>query len=102
MPATSESPKRKRSTFRRWISRGFIVWAIVSTSWLANSVRTQGVDASLLKSTTTVFVVDQGTCLEFSPAKKQADTGLIFLSGGGIAAEAYAPLLHPIAETGYP
>jgi hypothetical protein len=102
MPATPESSKRKRSTIHRWISRGFIVWAIFATAWLANSVRTQGVDASFLKNSATVSVVDQGTRLEFLPTRQQDDTGLIFFCGSGIAAEAYAPLLRPIAETGYP
>lgn len=101
MTENSGTSKRKPSTIHRWVRRGFLTWAVVSTAWLANSVRTQGVDPALLKSSSTVVVVDGVTALEFLPTKTQGETGLIFFCGSGIAAEAYAPLLHPIAESGY-
>jgi len=101
-PATCTTTKRKPSPVRRWVRRGFIIWAIVSTSWLANSVRTQGVDPSLLEHSTGVSVVDDGTSIEFRPTTPESDTALVFICGSGIAAEAYAPLLRPIAEGGYP
>ncbi len=93
--------KRKLSTIRRWVRYGFISWAIVSTAWLANSVRTQGVDAALLKSNANVAVFDNHDWMEFRPSSQNQSAGLIFVCGSGIAAEAYAPLLRPIAESGY-
>ncbi len=111
-PEVSQSKESspQESTFKRvhrWIQRAFFLWAVVSTLWLANSVRTQGVDPAMLRSTPQVEVVHRTTTLEFLPTEsKQREskqrTALIFLCGSGIAAEAYAPLLRPIADKGYP
>lgn len=87
---------------RRWLRLGFILWAILSTSWLANSVRTRGVDAATLASNQAVTVVSDAAGLAFLPASPRGRTALVFICGGGIAAEAYAPLLRPIAEEGFP
>lgn len=92
---------RRPSLIRRWIRRGFLAWAVVSTIWLANSVRTQGVDPSLLKNSSAVSVAENSGVLEFYPTSNQRRAGLIFLFGSGIAAEAYAPLLRPVAEKGF-
>jgi pimeloyl-ACP methyl ester carboxylesterase len=96
-----EASKRPFATARRWIRRAFILWAIVSTLYLVNSFRTQGVDAAVLKSNQEVEVVSTSERLEFQPVKHN-DAGLIFLCGSGVSAEAYAPLLRPLAELGYP
>lgn len=71
-------------------------------SWLADSVRTRGVDEDTLRSSPSISVVDQAATLAFVPASSDGDTALIFICGSGIAAAAYAPLLRPIAEAGYP
>ncbi|HEU4329364.1 MAG TPA: alpha/beta hydrolase [Roseiflexaceae bacterium] len=87
-------------TFRRWIHRAFLIWALFATVWLANSVRTQGVGEALLQSSPTIAVVDADTTLGFVPTAARGTTGLVFICGSGIDAEAYAPLLRPIAEAG--
>jgi pimeloyl-ACP methyl ester carboxylesterase len=46
--------------------------------------------------------VDQAATLAFLPASSDGKTALIFICGSGISAYAYAPLLRPIAEAGYP
>lgn len=93
--------KQKRSAFRRWLHRGFIAWAIVSTLWLLNSYRTQGVAQALFDSDARVSVQSSSESLCFWPAAAKA-TGLVFIVGAGVAAEAYAPLLRPLAESGHP
>ena len=93
--------KRKPSTVRRWIHRAFLTWAIVSTLWLANSVRTQGIDAATLRNSPKVSVADRKFILEFVPVTANRTTALIFICGSGVSAHAYAPLLRPIAEDGY-
>lgn len=100
---TAEAAKRTRKQFgfRRWIRRGFLVWAVVSTSWLANSFRTRGVDEAILRSSASVSVEDGATMLTFRPTSS-GTTALVFICGGGVTAAAYAPLLRPIAEAGYP
>lgn len=45
MSAVAPDLPPKRSTARRWISRGFLAWAVFSSIWLANSYRTQGDEA---------------------------------------------------------
>jgi hypothetical protein len=94
--------KRKPSSVHRWVRRAFFLWAIASTAWMANSVRTRGVDDSTLASTAAVTVTDSPDTLTFIPASTARRTGLIFFCGSGIAAQAYAPLLRPIADAGYP
>jgi pimeloyl-ACP methyl ester carboxylesterase len=71
-------------------------------SWLTNSIRTRGVDEDTLRSSTSISVVDQAASLAFVPASSDSQTALIFICGSGISAAAYAPLLRPIAEAGYP
>jgi pimeloyl-ACP methyl ester carboxylesterase len=71
-------------------------------SWLADSVRTRGVDENTLRSNRRVSVLNDATSLTFVPASTSGHTGLVFICGSGIAAEAYAPLLRPVAEEGYP
>jgi pimeloyl-ACP methyl ester carboxylesterase len=87
---------------RQWIRLAFLLWAIVSMSWLANSMRTRGVAEELLRSSGNVDVREDATTLEFRPTGASADTALLFICGSGVHAHAYAPLLRPIADAGYP
>lgn len=87
---------------KRWIRILFLSWALFSTLWLANSMWTRGVDPALLRSDEAVKVVDATTFLNFQPVTQTNRTALIFICGSGVAAPAYAPLLHPIAEAGHP
>ncbi|KQZ26217.1 alpha/beta hydrolase [Duganella sp. Root1480D1] len=83
----------KRRTVR-WL---FLAWALVSTGWLANSYRTRGVGPALLAGS-----VDADENL-FLPAHAQGvHSGLVFICGSGVAAEAYVPMLHPVADAGFP
>jgi pimeloyl-ACP methyl ester carboxylesterase len=96
-----DAPPRRKS-IRRWIRLVFLLWAVGSTTWLANSMRTKGVDATLLQSSSTVTVVDGVAALEFVPTAPGTAAGLVFICGAGVGAAAYAPLLRPIADAGYP
>lgn len=93
---------RKHWTLRRWIRVGFVLWALFAMSWLANSVRTRGVDENTLRSNGEVSVLIDATGLTFLPASSNGHAALVFICGSGIAAEAYAPLLRPVAEEGFP
>ncbi len=100
-PMTNEeNPKRKRS-IHWWVRRGFFLWAILSTSWLANTVRTRGVDDALLRSGPEVTVSDGPTALTFLPATPDRQAALVFICGAGIHPHAYAPLLRPVADANY-
>ncbi len=89
------------SRIRKWIRRGFLSWAVVSTCWLANSFRTRGVDENTLQSSPAITVLDHDGTLEFMPVSADRKSALIFICGSGVSASAYAPLLRPIAEAGY-
>ncbi len=102
MSLSTLEPVRRKSTVHRWVQRGFLVWAVVSTTYLANSFRTRGVDPASLTSSSAVSVVEHRETLEFLPTSSEAKPGLIFLCGSGVSAHAYAPLLRPIAEAGFP
>lgn len=100
---TTEPPTKPRARpIRGWIRRGFLLWAVFSLGWLANSVRTQGVPEELLRGTQRVSVVDGPAALEFQPRDSRSEAALIFICGSGIHPHAYAPLLRPIAEAGHP
>ena len=86
----------------RWIRRGFLLWAVIAMLWLANSYRTHGVPNGTLRSSPTISVVDGATMLEFMTTRPSSNPALIFICGSGVSAHAYAPLLRPIAEAGYP
>jgi len=90
-----------KPAWRRWIRRGFLIWAAISTLWLANSYRTRGLTKDVLQSSPTVSVVDAETMLQFIPTSSNSRSGLIFICGSGVSAHAYAPMLRPIAEAGH-
>lgn len=94
------SEKKPRPLWRKCLRGAFILWAATSTGLLINSYRTRGVEPSLLQSNAFVFVSNDEASIQFIPASPKK-SGLIFLSGGGVAAEAYAPLLRPVADAEY-
>jgi hypothetical protein len=92
----------RRSAALRWIRRAFLVWAAASSLWLANSYRTQGVDSRDLREDARVALREDAATLAFRPAAPGAAAALLFFCGSGVAAQAYAPLLRPVAEAGFP
>jgi pimeloyl-ACP methyl ester carboxylesterase len=70
--------------------------------WLLNSYRTRDVARALLTSDAKVTVRNSREALAFLPTSAVRPSGLLFIVGAGVAAEAYAPLLRPVAEKGYP
>ena len=100
MTASPET-KARRARVHRWVRIFFVTWAIVSTSWLANTMRTRGVSDETVRTTPTVSVSDRDDVLEFRPSRGLRGSALIFFCGAGVSAKAYAPLLRPIAEAGY-
>jgi pimeloyl-ACP methyl ester carboxylesterase len=95
-----DNTKRVKPRWRKWVRRAFIIWAVGSTGLLVNSFRTRGVDPGLLQNSASVTVVDAEESLQFLPASPKT-SGVIFVCGGGVSADAYAPLLRPIADAGY-
>ncbi|HUW70190.1 MAG TPA: alpha/beta hydrolase [bacterium] len=75
------------------ITAVFMVWALTPSM-----ARQAALDA--LKSDAAVSVTKDGGSLVFSPAVREASTGLIFYPGGHIDYRAYAPVLNRIAAQG--
>ncbi len=71
---------------------GMIVWATTGT------LEAQEVALNALESTAAVTVT-QDRWIVFEPAT-DAEIGLVFYPGGLVEAEAYAPVLHQIAQSG--
>lgn len=97
---TTKPPTRR--AIHWWVRRFFFAWAIVSTLWVANKMRTRGVSADMLRTSPAVAVREGNGAVEFRPVRTHRGSGLIFFCGAGVSAHAYAPLLRPIAEAGYP
>jgi pimeloyl-ACP methyl ester carboxylesterase len=87
---------------RRWIRRGFVAWATVSTLWLLDSYRTRGVDDAILANDAHVSVRRSDDVLAIVPRSTASRSGLAFIVGAGVAPDAYAPMLRPIAAAGHP
>lgn len=100
--AAHEPSSSKRRGFHWWLRRFFVVWAILSTAWFVNLFRTRGVPDEVLADDDQVMVEHTDETLSFLPRNGSAPSGLGFIIGGGVAAEAYAPLLRPVAARGYP
>lgn len=64
-------------------------------------MRTQGVDSSFLVSDQLISVEDTEVSLNFRPTNSARESALVFLCGAGVAPEAYAPLLRPLATDGF-
>lgn len=102
MNSTPATKPPARRGIHWWVRRFFFVWAIVSTLWVANKMRTRGVADELLHTSSAVTVREGDSTLEFRPVRTQRHSALIFFCGAGVSAHAYAPLLRPIAEAGHP
>jgi pimeloyl-ACP methyl ester carboxylesterase len=92
----------KRHPIRRWIRVGFLLWGTFAFAWMGNTVRTRGVADELLLSTRDVTVAEDASTLAFEPTTPRHSSALVFICGSGVHAHAYAPLLRPIADQGYP
>lgn len=93
--------KPPRSPWRRGLRALMLAWALGSSLWLANSLRTQGLAPAQLQDDARVQVLDAGTALELRPTAGLQPRGLVFFCGSGVGAEAYVPLLRPLAEAGH-
>lgn len=100
MTSTAASHMSRRP-LHRWLRVAVLAWALGASLWLANSLRTQGVPPAMLQSDARVRLLDTGSALALQPAAGLKPRGLIFFCGSGVAAEAYVPLLRPIAEAGH-
>lgn len=87
--------------FDRWLRPALWLGAALALFWLALSMRSPDVEEASLQSDPAVTVRRDGAVLAFLPTQAPRRTALIFICGSNVAAEAYAPLLRPVADAGY-
>lgn len=101
MTKLGTGPKSNRQKRRRRIvATLFSCWSIFVFFVLFNQFRTQVIDPSVFKNGPGIDVSTEGDYLQFRP-KSPKKIGLVFFCGSGVEAEAYAPLLRPIADKGF-
>lgn len=98
--AKKEVAFTKRRRRRKFVAVAFICWGTFVFAVLFNQFRTQKIEPKLLQTSNNVEVSNIDDYLQFSPTLSKK-SGLLFFCGSGVEAEAYAPLLRPIAEKGY-
>jgi len=86
---------------RKIIRTLWIIFGILFLVWMANSYRAQGFDKDILESDSLVTIEETGGFLSFRPNASLQPAGLIFLPGGMVQPEAYAPMARRIAEQGH-
>jgi len=85
----------------KWIRRIWIVAGLGFVVFLVWNTQARGVSPTVFRSTSAVRVIDSGALMQFVPAQHARGAGLIFLPGGMIDPDAYAPFLRAVAESGY-
>ncbi|HSM70925.1 MAG TPA: alpha/beta hydrolase [Anaerolineales bacterium] len=87
--------------FRKILRTLWITFGILFFLWMANSLRAQGFDRSILESDAIITVEETSRFLSFRPHLDKGSTGFIFLPGGLVQPQAYTPMSRTIAEQGY-
>jgi predicted esterase len=87
---------------RKWLRRIWLSCGLAFLALMAWNTQAHGVDPAVLRSSATVRVLVTGALIQFLPAHAALGSGLIFLPGGTIDPDAYAPLLRAVAESGHP
>lgn len=98
------SPAKPRTAFRTWGLRGVLVLSTGLTIVTLVYLRPLGADdvaIAALRSDTTVSVSVSPAQIRLQPASPKR-TGLVFYPGAKVDPRAYARILRPIAEAGYP
>jgi len=82
---------------RQWIRRIWISCGLAFLAFMAWNITAHGVDPGVLRSSATVRVAETRALTQFLPVQAAPGAGLIFLPGGMIDPDAYAPLLRAVA-----
>jgi len=101
--ATNPKPRSLWHRIRRiWATFGVLA-TIVFFGWSAMAYRANSHARELLITTDRVTVVRDAHHWRFTPKMPtSASIGIVFFPGGLVESEAYAPLLHELAASGYP
>lgn len=79
-----------------WVSAGILFFLYMVLSYSA-----RGVNDDVMLSSGDVVVSETATSITFAAAGGEQRAGLVFIPGGMVQPEAYAPLLRAVAEAGH-
>ena len=89
------------SNIHKIIRTVWITFGVLFSLWMVNSFRAQGFDRTILESNQTIIVEKTDQYIHFQPTQSQQPAAFIFLPGGMVAPEAYAPMSRTISEHGF-
>ena len=89
------------ANFHKLIRIIWITFGVLFSLWMINSFRAQGFDRTILESDQTITVEKTDQYIRFQPVENPQPTGFIFLPGGMVSPEAYAPMSRAISEHGF-
>ena len=89
------------SNIHKIIRTVWITFGVLFSLWMVNSFRAQGFDRTILESDQTIIVEKTDQYIRFQPTQSQQPAAFIFLPGGMVAPEAYAPMSRAISEHGF-
>lgn len=89
------------ANFHKIVRIIWVTFGVLFSLWMVNSFRAQGFDRAILESDQTVTVEKTDRYIHFQPNENQQPTGFIFLPGGMVAPEAYAPMSRAMSEHGF-
>ena len=89
------------SNIHKIIRSVWITFGVLFSLWMVNSFRAQGFDQTILESDQTIIVEKTDQYIHFQPTQSQQPAAFIFLPGGMVAPEAYAPMSRTISEHGF-
>ena len=92
----------KRITLRGWIRRVWVTAGLLFTAWLTWNLQARGVPASVYESDPSIEVVSSADFTVFLPRDTTASPGraVVFLPGGLVDPDAYAPIVRALAARG--
>lgn len=93
------SEPRRRLSVRQWIRRIWVTAGLSFMAWMVWNASAHGVDKAVLRSSPTVRVDSTDHDLTMTPLSG-VRANLIFLPGGGVDPEAYAPVVRRLADAG--
>lgn len=87
---------------RRWAHRLWVTLGLGITFWMVWGFQAGALPPRTFQSTAGVEIRSSESGWAFLPTQQPRQTGLIFLPGGMVEPQAYAPLVRSLAEAGYP
>lgn len=85
-----------------FVRLGFVAFGITFTIWMVIGYQSTDLPDGVLLTNSAVKVASDDTAIHFQPRQSRRATGVIFLPGGMVDPDAYAPLLKSLAATGHP